>query len=444
MSVLQARSAFSYVTPKMEVINAWAEEPHHFRVPRNYLSSAALGSMPFPVYDARFKSFPRVNISSLVKLDSKEPTKTYQQDGSDALLATHDGVLCLRCGAGKTVVGLHSAAQLKVPILIMVTNKGLARQWMDEITQFLGVPTEDIGRVGGDGSPFDWEKPITVAMVQTIASRVSSGTLPAEMTRHFGVILCDEAHLMGAPYFNTAVPPFHGRRWGLSATPNRDDGFDSLLRYTIGSVVYSYLIPDLKPTVFFKRLPTRPDFAKKDVVDQTHDVAKNLHFGMLYSYFASDCHDRTDEIVKEVRAAVDDGRQVLVLTHSRAMCELLGQKLPGSGVCHGGVKEDDRIRHIRECNPVVAIMQLGKEALNKPSLDTLFVCEPFTKKGALQQTMGRVLRAFSGKKSPIVVFFEDVHIRPLLLMCNKIRQSLIRWPSFKGGSIPFKIIKVKE
>jgi superfamily II DNA or RNA helicase len=444
MSQLQVTNTFSYVSPKMEVIDAWVGEPHHFRVPRSYVSSAALGSMPFPIYDARFKNFPTVDIRSNVTLDSKEPSKTYQRDGSAALLAAYDGILCLRCGAGKTVVALHTAAQLKVPILVLVTNKGLARQWMDEITQFLNIPTEEIGRIGGDGSPFDWERPITVGMVQTITSRVAAGTLPPEMTRHFGVVICDEAHLMGAPYFNTAVPPFHGRRWGLSATPTRDDGFDSLLRYTVGGVVYSYLIPDLKPTVFFRRLPTRPDFNKRDVVDRTHDVSKNLHFGMLYSYFATDCPDRTDQIVKEVQGAVADGRQVLVLTHSRAMCELLGSMIPGAGVCHGGVKEDDRIRHIRECNPVIAIMQLGKEALNKPSLDTLFVCEPFTKKGALQQTMGRVLRSFSGKKSPIVVFFEDVYIRPLLLMCNKLRQSLVRWPSFKGGSIPFKIIKAKE
>jgi superfamily II DNA or RNA helicase len=274
---------------------------------------------------------------------------------------------------------------------------------------------------------------------------VAAGTLPVEMTRYFGVVLFDEAHLMGAPYFNTAAPPFHGRRWGLTATPTREDGFDSLLRYTVGSVVYSYLIPDLKPTVFFKRLPTRPNFNKLEVKELTHDAyKKQLHFGMLYSYFASHCDERTEQIVKEVKGAVAEGRQVLVLTHSRVMCEKLGELIPGAGVCHGGVKEDDRIRHIRECNPVIAIMQLGKEALNKPSLDTLFVCEPFTKKGPLQQTMGRVLRSFSGKKAPIVVFFEDVYIRPLLLMCNKLRQSLIRWPSFKGGSIPFKIIKVKE
>lgn len=442
---LQVRSNFSYLSPRNgDAINAWAEEVHHYRVPRNFLSQVELGQLPFPVYDTRFKDFPRIDLVSRVTLDAKEPTKTYQREASDALLRTYDGILCLRCGAGKTVVCLHTAAQVKQPILVLVTDKGLKNQWIEEIEQWLGLSTKDIGQVGGDGQPFDWEKPITVALVQTIAKRVADKTLPLEFVRHFGVVVPDEAHLMGAPYFNQALPPFPGRRWGLSATPVREDGFDSLLRYTCGNVIYTYLMPDLKPTVYFKRLPTNPNFAKKDVYEATHDRGRNLHFGMLFSYFGKQCHERTDAIAKEIRGALNEGRQVLVLTHSRDMCDALEQRFPDAGICHADVKEKERVRRIRECNPVIAIMQLGKQALNKPSLDTLFVCEPFTKGANLQQTMGRVLRSFSGKKSPAVVFFEDVKIKPLFLMCNKLRRSLAKWPNYKGGAILFKILSFKE
>lgn len=444
VSELQIHAALSYVTAReRDAIAAWREEPHHYRVPRNYMMAPTLAHLPYPVFDSRFTDFPTVDLRSKVILDSREPGKTYQRDGCAALLRCDDGILCLRCGAGKTVVALHAAAQVKQPVLVAVTDKGLARQWMEEITQFLGVPEDEIGRVGGDGGSFDWEHPITVALVQTLASRVAERTLPPEMTRHFGVIIADEAHLMGAPYFNTAIPPFHGRRWGLSATPTREDGFDSLLKYTLGNVVYSYLTPDLKPMVYFKRLATKPNFAKRDVFEATHDIGKNLHFGKLFSYFSS-VDSRTDAIAADIQTAMNEGRQILVLTHSRGMCDALATRFPQAGVCHADVKEKERIRRIRECNPVIAIMQLGKQALNKPKLDTLFVCEPFTKKGALQQTMGRVLRSFVGKKTPVVVFFEDVYIRPLSLMCNKLRMALSRWPTHKGGAIPFKIIKAKE
>lgn len=443
-SELQIGSALSYFSARnKESIMAWEDSQHHYKVPRNYICEATLGHLPYPVYDTRFTDFPKVDLQSRVVLDSREPTQTYQRDGSAALLAVQDGILCLRCGAGKTVVALHTASLIKQPVLIVVTDKGLARQWMEEIDQFLGIPESEIGRVGGDKGKFDWEHPITVALVQTLASRVAAGTLPIAMTRHFGVVILDEVHLMGAPYFNTAIPPFHGRRWGLSATPSRDDGFDSLLKYTMGNVVYSYLTPDLKPVVFFRRLATRPDFAKTATFKATHDKTQNLHFGKLYSYFGTD-NKRTDEIAKEIRDAISEGRQVLVLSHSRTMVDALEARFPDSGVCHSDVREGERIRRIRECNPVIAIMQLGKQALNKPKLDTLFICEPFTKSGALQQTMGRVLRSFSGKKRPIVVFFEDVNIRPMTLMCNKLRKALIRWPEHKGGAIEIRVLKAKE
>jgi len=445
VSDTQVRSAFNYFDPRSnQVIEAWGEEPHHYRVPRNYLGSDTLGTLPFPIYDTRPKTFPSVKFTSQVVLDAKEPSKNYQAEGSAALLNTYDGILCLRCGAGKTAVALHSAAQLGVPILVVVSDKGLAQQWMEEIEKHLGVPKDKIGRIGGDGSLFDWEHPITVGLVQTLAKRVADNKLPSKMPHHFGVVIFDEAHTMGAPYFNTSAPPFHGRRWGLSATPAREDGFDTLLRHTLGPVIYSYLQPDLKPTVFFRQLPTRLDLSNPVVKKATHDMGGAFHFGMTFGHLARGVPERTKLIAKEIEGALSTGRQVLVLTHSLEMTEALGAHFPKAGVVHGKVREAERFRRIRECNPVIAIMQLGKQALDKPSLDTLFICDPFTKRGVLQQTMGRILRNFAGKKKPVVVFFEDIHIKPLSKMCGKLRFRLNRWPDHKGGAIPYKIITPRK
>jgi superfamily II DNA or RNA helicase len=440
-SELQIRSALTYVNERKNVaVHAWQDEPDHFKVPRNYFTAGTLHQLPYPVYDARFVEFPHVDIRSRVELDSRNPSRTYQREGSAALLEAHDGILCLRCGAGKTAVGLHTVAQSQQPVLIVVTDKGLAEQWTREIVKFTNVTEDDIGRVGGDGSRFDWEHPITVALVQTLAQRVAEGKLPTEMTRHFGEIILDEAHLMGAPHFNTAIPPFHGRRRGLSATPEREDGFDSLLRYTLGPVVYTYLKPDLIPTVCFKRLLTHLNLSDPKVVRETHDVTRNLHLGMLYGYLATR-EDRTALICEDINGALNAGRQLLVLTHSRAMVEQLALRFPNAGVVHADIKSKERDRRIRECNPIISIIQLGKHALDKESLDTLFLCEPLTKAGTVQQIMGRILRDFDGKKPPMFIIFEDVHIQPMHYMCNKIRRILSRWPEHKGGAIPYKVIK---
>lgn len=434
----QLRRALQYFLQRTnEVIECFSEQPHHYVVPRNFLSWGAFATMPYPVYDARFMDFPKVKFQSRVQLDAKEPGKTYQRDGYTALRQTYDGILTLRCGAGKTVVSLHTAAQYNQPILVIVGDKGLARQWMEEIELFLGIPQEEIGRIGGDGSPFRWEGTrITVAIVNTLAKKAQDHTLPPEITRYFGVIICDEAHTMAAPFFNLAVPPFHGRRWGLSATPTREDGFDSLLTYTLGPVVFQYLMPDLMPLVYFRKLDTVLDLTTRSVRDHVLDSTGELHFGRLYDYFST-LDARVSKIARDVELALADGRQVLVLTHSRAMCDALHAKLPTAGVCHGGVKEGERLRRIKEMNPVIAIMRLGKQALNKPSLDTLYVAEPFRKEAMLQQTMGRILRNHSGKMRPVVVFYEDAAVPPMFKLCQRIRAVLSRWPAHKGGRIRY-------
>ena len=436
----QIQKSLLYIGKDMELIEGWREERHHFRVPRNYFRGIKdLSVLPFPVKDCVFRSFPRINIQSHVTMDGRDLSQTFQRESARALLSTYDGILCLRCGAGKTVVALHAAAQLKGPILIIVQDKGLAKQWVKEIEWVLSIPEEDIGRIGGDGAPFDWEKKICIAIVNTLAIRSRDNTLPPAMSRHFKVVIGDETHTLGAPFFNHSIPPFFGRRWGLSATPTREDGFDSLLRYTMGEVVYSYLMPEIIPRVVFKVLPTQLRTNDPEVMEATHDIAGNLHYGKLYDYFGRENPDkRMDFIALEIERAVAQGRQCLVLTHSRSTIAALMDRFPNAGEVHGGVTDEEgRFRAIRTKNPVIAIMRHGKQALDKPELDTLFVCDPFRKEGVLQQVMGRVQRNFVGKKSALVVFFEDRKIKACYKLCNKLRQSLNRWPSYKGGQIPF-------
>lgn len=433
----RVRSALTYFL-RDDAIQAWEEEPHHYRVPRNFIPIDALRRLPYPVYDTRVTSFPRVSFRSKVTLDAKNPDRTIQRDGSKALLDVHDGILSLRCGAGKTVCAIHTAAQTHTPTLVLVNETGLAEQWVDEILRFTDLTEDDVGRLWGS-QKFEWEKPLVVATIHTIAGRVADRRLPPEMTRHFGVVLMDESHVMGAPWFNQAIPPFHGRRWGLSATPSREDEFDSLLKYTMGPVVFSYQMPDQLPNVYFRRLPTRLDRRDRDVRRGVCDNWGNFHFGKTYGYLARERPDRTAIIVHEVERALALGREVLILSHSRDMVETLADRFPNGGAIVGGMKSKKQMDVIHNCNPVVAIMQKGKQALNKPSLDTLFQIEPYSKQGVMQQTMGRILRQFDGKKTPVVVFFEDHHIPELQALCSKIRRTLRRWPAEKGGRIPYTV-----
>lgn len=443
VSEMQLSAALNYDLVDKEPVVAWQEERHHYVVPRNFMAPGAFEKMPFPVYDTRLRSFPYVSIKSKVTLDHQDPSKTIQRDASAALLNAHDGILCLRCGAGKTIVSIHSATLLHVPILVLVDNAGLAEQWTEEILEFTDLKDKDIGQIGG--GKYDWQKPFCVAIYNTLAGQATKGVIPNEVIQHFGAVLIDEAHIAGAPWINRSVPPFHGRRWALSATPKRNDQFDSLLRYTVGEIVYSFLEPELIPKVYFKHLKTTINMKDPAVKEAVTDTKGEFHHMRLYGHFASPddprMKRRLDTITEEVEQAVDNGRQVLVISQSRKFVDALGARFPNAGVCHGGVKDrKERRRRIRECNPVIVIAKLGKQALNKPSLDTLFVCEPFSDMNVLQQLMGRILRLYGAKQTPVVVFYEDYLIGQLRGMCMKIRRLLNKWPSSMGGKIPHETV----
>jgi superfamily II DNA or RNA helicase len=391
-----------------------------------------------------------------VELDKFSGGLSYQQESVEALLKTNDGILCLRTGAGKTLVGLYAGSLLRVPILVVVKNDGLGVQWEEAILRHTHLSREDIGHIDGTHT-LDFRKPIVIASVQTLAKRAKENRLDPEILHWFGLLLLDEAHTMGAPHFNSAIPPFHGRRWGLTATPDRTDQYLTLLNYTLGDVVYTHLMPDVMPEVTFVQLPTKLNLDNKEVRRATHvwkretnpttgkpidgSWVAQFHYTKTFGYLST-LEDRNNRILRHIRKAVDCGRQVMVISQSKAACIRLSEMYPGSGLVIGSVKGKERHRRIEQCNPIFVVDQLGTEAVDKSSLDTLFFVDPLKDSRRLQQGMGRVLRAGSASaKKRMVIFFEDAFIRQLSIQCGKARRLLAAWPEAKGGAIPYRITR---
>jgi hypothetical protein len=103
------------------------------------------------------------------------------------------------------------------------------------------------------------------------------------------------------------------------------------------------------------------------------------------------------------------------------------------------VRPEVRAKMLEEKTIVFAITKYGREGLDEQRLDTLFVCEPITDPGGLEQMMGRVQRAFQGKQRPLVLFVED-KIGLMIGMCNKLRGHLRNWPMDQGGPYEYDLI----
>lgn len=140
---------------------------------------------------------------------------------------------------------------------------------------------------------------------------------------------------------------------------------------------------------------------------------------------------KAHEVAKKVR-----------LEHDRRQREYLKEilaKPSTAGLMIGAIKPKERQRMLREKQVTFAVMKYGREGLDEPALDTIFVCEPMSQKNALQQLMGRALRKKPGKKTPLVVFFED-NIGPMMGMCRNLRKHLRTWPHEEGGPYEYTLL----
>ncbi len=149
------------------------------------------------------------------------------------------GVVVLPCGAGKTIVGLVTMADIQRATLILTPNTVAVRQWIQEIIDKTDISPEMVGEYTGERKDIC---PITVSTYQILTYRRSE----QEDFPHFalftsfdwGLIIYDEVHLLPAPVFRITAEIQARRRLGLTATLVREDGREADVFSLIGPKKY--------------------------------------------------------------------------------------------------------------------------------------------------------------------------------------------------------------
>lgn len=291
------------------VVKMWKETEHHLVVPREMYDLAEITGQ-FRTVDARPQTYTRTYVKSRIVLDIKSPEFTTQKDSVAAMMRSHGGVLQLGCGLGKSVVALEVIARLQVPALIVVDTTQLVKQWGGEIDTFLEVP----GGVGLlQGKVHDWKKAVCITTYQTLSSLADD--LPEGMGAWFGVVIFDEGHHLGAEVFSRSANVVSGRRYGLTATPDRVDGTTRLYFSHLGKILYKDLRTDLEPTVVFYKTGISLDLGEESVRSVVCDVNGEVHHGKLSSYLGRH-KGRTEIVLAEIRKARAEGRRCLILSYS--------------------------------------------------------------------------------------------------------------------------------
>lgn len=144
------------------------------------------------------------------------------------------GVVVLPTGTGKTYLAILAIQRTGRPTLVITPTLPLQQQWYGELLVAFGGP---IGLLGG--GYYDLQ-PITVTTYDSAYIHLE------RWGNRYGLLVFDECHhLPGPSYMLAAVGSIAPFRLGLTATPERADGMESVLPELIGPIVYRREIREL-------------------------------------------------------------------------------------------------------------------------------------------------------------------------------------------------------
>ena len=144
------------------------------------------------------------------------------------------GMVVLPTGTGKTFMAILAIQKAGRPTLVVTPTIDLMNQWFDELTTAFDVP---VGMMGGGSYDLQPLLVTTYDSAYIYLDRWGS---------RYGLLIFDECHhLPGPTYAMSAIGSIAPYRLGLTATPERADGLETLLPELIGPIVYRREIKEL-------------------------------------------------------------------------------------------------------------------------------------------------------------------------------------------------------
>lgn len=377
----------------------YTELSKNYIVPRQYgLKYIRDNSLPFEdrspdgdIIDVTFKGSLRSAQTPVVE----ETMKVLLEEGG--------ATMNLYCGFGKTTCANMISCKIGLKTLVLVHTSALATQWRDRIEQF--VQGASIGMIRQN--TFDVEgRTHVIALMQTVCKRKYS----VDAFDSFGLMIVDEAHHVCATELSKCVKIAGPRyRLGLSATPYRKDGYTPYLFYAIGRISSSVLRKNDTQELCVSTVWVT------DGPSEVHEVRryggkKSINMSRMITDLCQgeESQNRTACIVTCILSMVREGRHTIVLSdrrdHVSDMSSLLKSRgFDDYGFMIGGTK-DDQLKAAEKKSVIFATYAFCSEGVDVPSLDTILFTTP---RSDVVQCVGRILRVYKDKKTPLVVDFVD-------------------------------------
>lgn len=375
----------------------------------------------------------KINIGFIGKLrdDQEKAVETIVQDRQNGSLGS---IVQATTGYGKTVAAIGAITRIGRSTLVVVSKGFILDQWIKRIKGVSkdGVvirpgfaPDARVGIIRGDKCQFGSDYDISIATIQTLKSREKR--FPSELWGSFGLVIADEVHRISAPTWSNIVTMFTASyRLGITATPRRKDGAQNVFFYHIGPIIYKSDVPQVIPRL--RRIFT--SFTLK----RTRDFDPNRAGKEIQLRFLCANVQRNKLIVDELVMAANSGRKILVLSERLKHLEILSDafmKDTGDKYSIGfyvGGKKQKELDIAELANVIMATYQMASEALDIPSLDTVFLTTPVSDP---EQAVGRIMRASDAKKTCVITDFIDEGVKHFAGLWNRRRDFYVSKGMYK-------------
>ncbi len=343
-----------------------------------------------------------------------------QKKSAEALLNYETGVLSATTAFGKTVVALWIIAQRHTNTLILVHRKQLMEQWKERISQFMDISPKEIGQYGG-GKKKRFGK-IDIAVIQSVNKK---GEIEP-WVEEYGQIIVDECHHLSAFSFEQVVRNSPAKyKLGLSATVIRKDGQHPIIFMNLGPVRYKVNAKkESQKRAFLHKVNSR--YTDFEVIPTSNELSIQEIFKFLWQN-----EDRNSQIVKDIIEAVQDKKEILIISertdHLDLLYSLLEPDVKNLYILKGRMGKKQIAKAMEELNKPVGnesriVLATGKylgEGIDLPFLDTLFLTFPISWKGTVAQYAGRLHRDYRGKKEVVIYDYHDAKVPVLSRMYEK-------------------------
>jgi superfamily II DNA or RNA helicase len=292
--------------------------------------------------------------------------------------------------------------------LILVEKAGLAKQWRERAREHLGIETGMIGEGEWD------EKPLTIAMIQTLYRR----ELHELWWRRRGFTAGDEAHHYVAETYSDVLSNVCSRWFiGVTATPLEGEWTQPLLTRSLGPI-FHITTPEqlrkqgLRVSPLVKRVLTDWRWVPKSTRDENLVDTKVIYRRVIEALREDD--ERVQKIARTIVSQPPECAQLVVAKQlgylDRLRDEVERQGYEGEIYMMRGSESGDKRTEIAElanAGRCVIFATVADEGTDIPRLDRLHLTWPERKDRPLEQKIGRVLRSHPDKKETIVFDYVD-------------------------------------